>query len=257
MAIQTKPLYNVDDTGVTIRRGPSDILWFGCLMFIVVVLVELIPLIDMIGSRSVSVFQILGFILIPVSAFFWYRFTAKRYANTWVKITKDTIIFNTAGRIKEIDLQKIEKVTLDGKTSGITTYDLVMKFIMKDGSSFSYSYLGDNTFLFLNKLSMRGIPVYDKDIPYEIQLVLMDILDEDGVEKVLEETEMYLKELSDNNPHLGISYKIHRVGKMNENWGSLSMSNDNGFSSLITAKRFGQIFSYNFIEYCEHYIKTE
>ena len=121
MAIQTKPLYNVDDTGVTIRRGPSDILWFGCLMFIVVVLVELIPLIDMIGSRSVSVFQILGFILIPVSAFFWYRFTAKRYANTWVKITKDTIIFNTAGRIKEINLQKIEKVTLDGKTSGITT----------------------------------------------------------------------------------------------------------------------------------------
>lgn len=29
MAIHTKPLYNVDDAGVTIRRGPSDILWFG------------------------------------------------------------------------------------------------------------------------------------------------------------------------------------------------------------------------------------
>ena len=112
MAIQTKPLYNADDTGVTIRRGPSDILWFGCLMFIVVVLVELIPLIDMIGSRRVSVFQILGFILSPVSAFFWYRFTAKRYANTWVKITKDTIFRknpSVTGMIQIVSGKKLPK----------------------------------------------------------------------------------------------------------------------------------------------------
>ena len=93
---------------------------------------------------------------------FWCRFTAKRYANTYVKITEEKVVFHTAGRINEIELPNLEKVTLDGKTKGITTFDLIMRFIMKDGSTFSYSYLGMNTYLFLNKLSMMNISIYEE-----------------------------------------------------------------------------------------------
>lgn len=255
MAKEMKPLYIVEDSEITIRRGPADILWFGGVVFIIAVLLELCLVVSMTGEARVGVVQVIGVLLIPVISILEYRFMAKRYANTWVKITKDKVVFHTAGRIKEIELHNLEKVTLDGKTAGITTDDLVMKFVMKDGSKFSYSCLGNNTYLFLNALSMKGISIFEKNAPYEIQLVLMDILDEDGLEKLLEETEVYLKELVEGNPDLGMRYQVQRFDKLNEVWGSIVTSDNKGFSTLVAAKRFGQVFSYNFIEYCENYMR--
>ena len=102
---------------------------------------------------------------------------------------------------------------------------------------------------------MKGISIFEKNVPYEIQLVLMDILDEDGLEKLLEETEAYLKELVEGNPDLGMRYQVQRFDKLNEVWGSIVTSDNKGFSTLVAAKRFGQVFSYNFIEYCENYMR--
>ena len=255
MAKEVKPLYWVDDSGITIRRGPADIVWFGGLVFIIAVLLELCFVLAVTDESGVGVVQVLGVLSLPVISIFLYRFTAKRYANTWVKITEDKIIFHTAGRMKEIELRNLEKVTLDGKTSGITTDDLVVKFVMKDGSKFTYSYLGNNTYLFLNKLSMMGISIFEKNVPYEIQLVLMDILDEESLKKLVEETEAYLKKLAEDNSDLGMRYQVQRFDKLNEVWGSIVTSDNKGFSTLVAAKRFGQAYSYNFIEYCENYMR--
>ena len=255
MAKEVKPLYKVEDSGITIRRGPADIVWFGGLVFIIAVLLELFFVVAMTGEAGVGVVPVLGVLLIPVISIFLYRFMAKRYANTWVKITDDKIAFHTDGRKKEIELCNLEKVTLDGKTSGITTDDLVMKFVMKDGSEFTYSCLGNNTYLFLNKLLMKGISIFEKNAPYEIQLVLMDILDEEDLEKLLEETEVYLEKLAKDNSDLGMRYQVQRFDKLNEVWGSIVTSDNKGFSTLVVAKRFGQLFSYNIIEYCENYMR--
>lgn len=162
ISIQMKPLYKVDNSDITIRRGPADILWFCVFVFIIAVMMETILLISMISSGNVSLLQLSLVLLLPVLSIFWCRFTAKRYDNTYVKITEEKVVFHTAGRINEIELPNLEKVILDGKTKGITALDLIMRFIMKDGSTFSYSYLGMNTYLFLNKLSMMNISIYEK-----------------------------------------------------------------------------------------------
>ena len=84
MAKEVEPLYWVDDSGITIRRGPADIVWFGGLVFIIAVLLELCFVLAMTDESGVGVVQVLGVLLLPVISIFLYRFTAKRYANTWV-----------------------------------------------------------------------------------------------------------------------------------------------------------------------------
>ena len=246
-----KPLYKKENSEITIRRGPEDIIWFCVFAYIMAFLFE-----AMILMFGMSLLKVIILLINPVLSICLCKFTAKRYENTWVRITEEKIIFNTAGKTKEIELNNLEKVTLDGQSKGITSYDLVMKFIMKDGSGYSFSYLGMNTYLFLNNLSMRNISIYEKNEPYKVQLVLMDILDEDTLSKYLEETQECLKYLAEKHSNIGFSYSIHKVGKGYENWGSVVMPENKSFSGLISAKRYGQIFSYNFIEYCEFYIKS-
>ena len=83
----------------------------------------------------------------------------------------------------------------------------------------------------------------------------MDILDEESLKKLVEETEAYLKKLAEDNSDLGMRYQVQRFDKLNEVLGSIVTSDNKGFSTLVAAKRFGQVFSYNFIEYCENYMR--
>lgn len=254
-----KPLYKLENNEMIIRRGPIDILCFYLLVMIltVILLMNLILFTFLDGPINKSVGIVL-IVLVSVVAIVSCKLTAKKYAVTNVRITKDKIIFYDAGAKKEIMISNIEKVTLDGKTKGISSYDLVMTFICLDGKKIKFSHLGDNTNLFLNQLIKRGICVYMRNEPLLVQNIVMNLIEEDAWEKKLNEAESFWEEMIKRDADKGLTYEIVRNDKRYEAWCVLKFPTKEELGILLTKKGFYfKIWETNYKEFYEYSIKEK
>lgn len=255
---QMKPLYKIENDEMIIRRGPIDILCFYLLVmiFTVILLMNVIisSFLDGPIDKIAGIFLI---VLVLVVAIVPCKLTAKKYENTNVRITKDKIIFDDAGTTKEILISNIEKVTLDGKTKGISSCDLIMTFICLDGKKMKYSHLGDNTNLFLNQLIKRGICVYMHNDPLLVQNIIMDLIEEDDWEKKLHEAEKFWDEITKQQADKGLTYEIVREDKRHEAWCILKFPTKGELGIMLTRKYFCNIWESNYREFYEYSIKEE
>lgn len=183
-----KPLYKLENNEMIIRRGPIDIL---CFYLVVIIFTPLLLFVlSTFSFFIVPINKAAGICIIILASalvIVLCKLTAKKYANTNVRISNEKIIFDNAGTTKEIEICNIEMVILNGKAKGISSYDLIMTFICLDGKKIKYSHLGDSTYLFLNQLIKRGICVCMRNERISVQNIVMDLIKADDWEKQLNE----------------------------------------------------------------------
>lgn len=252
-----KPLYKFENNEMIIRRGPADILVFyiTVMIFTLLLWTNLFFFTFFSGpvNKIVGMFLI---ILVPVVAIVSCKLTTKKHADTNVRISNDKIIFDDVWTTKEIEIRNIAKVTLDGKTKGISSYDLIMTFICFDGKKIKYSHLGDNTYLFLNQLIKRGICVYMRNEPLFVQNIVMDLIEKEDWEKKLNGAEEFWGEVTKQYADKGLTYEIVRDDKRYEAWCILKLPTKEECGIMLTRKYFyNNIWESNYKEFYEFSIK--
>lgn len=251
-----KLLYKFENNEMIIRRGPADILVFYIIVMIFTLLLWMNLFFFTFFSGPIN--KIVGMfllILVPVVAIVSCKLTTKKYADTNVRISNDKIIFDDAGITKEIEIRNIEKVTLDGKTKGISSYDLIMTFICLDGKKIKYSHLGDNTYLFLNQLIKRGVCVYMRNESLCVQNIVMDLIEKDDWKKKLNEADKFWVEVTKQYADKGLTYEIVRDDKRYEAWCILKISTNEECGIMLTRKYFNNIWESNYKEFYEYSVK--
>ena len=201
-----RPLYTENKMGIKISRGPLDKVMLALFLFIMTIFIEFCLFITMLSSDNRLIFIVLMIVVLTIFVVMYLR-KEKEYENTSISINEDKIVIKKHKKDVEIRLDNLEKVTLDGSYKGITVNDLVMTFVLKEGNPVKSSCLGDNTYLFLNMLSKRGVSVFELNQKYSPRLVLLDLLSENDIDSLISDSNEFFNDRQ-NCEDMRITYNL-------------------------------------------------